>query len=74
MKKLFLLLVFCSALSQACIVERIKDYSIDTVKKNPKKTCFVVGAATAVVGKLVMPKVIDVSKKIYNWVKVKFGR
>ena len=74
MKKLFLLLVLVSALSQACVVERFKLYSIDTVKNNPKKTCFIAGVTTAVVSKLVIPKTIDISKRVYNWIKVKLGR
>ena len=74
MKKLFLALVLISSISQACILDKLESSTIDFVKGNPKKTCFIAGITTAAVGKFVMPKVIDVSKKVYNWIKVKLGR
>ena len=74
MKKLFLVLVLISSISQACILDKLESSTVDLVKNNKKKTCFVAGVTTALVGKLVMPKVIDISKNVYNWIKTKLGR
>lgn len=71
---MLLALVFMASLSQACVLDKVESTTVDFVKNNTKKTCFIAGISTAIVGKYVIPKVVDVSKKIYNWIKVKLGR
>jgi len=71
MKKILLALTLVASLSQACILDKIETRASETLKNNKKKTCFVAGIATAVIGKYAMPKVIDASKRVYNWIKNK---